>query len=124
MAVVLPMFKDCPYKGLVPYGEEDSRYFFGRDRERRVISAALRASRLTVLYGESGAGKSSVLAAGVAHDFREDPEYVLVLFRNWHDEPTAGLVDITRGLLSKLPGFVPSGDMEAPDDLSALFQAW
>ena len=72
------MVNDCPYKGLVPYGEEDARYFFGRDRERRLISASLRASRLTVLYGESGAGKSSVLAAGVAHDLRDDPEYALV----------------------------------------------
>jgi phospholipase C len=118
------MPKDSPYKGLVPYEEGDARYFFGRDRERRVISAALRASRLTVLYGESGAGKSSVLAAGVAHDLRDDPEYTLVLFRDWHTEPTAGLRDATRALLSKLPDFTPNSAEGKPNDLRALFQTW
>ncbi|PYV30646.1 MAG: hypothetical protein DMG22_19685, partial [Acidobacteria bacterium] len=118
------MVNDCPYKGLVPYGEEDARYFFGRDRERRLISASLRASRLTVLYGESGAGKSSVLAAGVAHDLRDDPEYALVLFRNWRDEPMGGLVNAVRGLLSRLPGFAPIGYETTPDNVSTLFQAW
>ena len=39
--------------------------FFGREREREIITANLLASRLTVLYGPSGVGKSSVLRAGV-----------------------------------------------------------
>jgi len=115
------MSEHCPYKGLVPYGEEDARYFFGCDRERRLISAALRASRLTVLYGESGAGKSSVLAAGVAHDLRDDPDYALVLFRNWRDEPMAGLLTAVRQELSKLPGFTPHGNDRKPRD---LLQHW
>lgn len=38
---------DSPYKGLIPYAEEDAAYFFGRDDERRIIAANLRASRLT-----------------------------------------------------------------------------
>jgi len=118
------MLKHCPYKGLVPYGEEDARYFFGRDRERRLISAALRASRLTVLYGESGAGKSSVLAAGVSHDLRDDPEYALVLFRNWRDEPVASLLNAARDRLSKLPGFTANGDDPKTGDLNTVFQRW
>ena len=51
---------DSPYKGLVPYAEEDFEYFFGRETEQRIISANLRASRLTLLYGESGVGKRLV----------------------------------------------------------------
>ena len=54
-----------PYKGLMPYTEADAAFFFGRDAEREVIIANLRAARLTLLYGESGVGKSSVLGAGV-----------------------------------------------------------
>ena len=42
--------------------ELDALFFFGREREREVIVANLLASRLTVLYGESGVGKSSLLA--------------------------------------------------------------
>jgi WD40 repeat protein len=82
---------NCPYKGLLPYTEQDTRYFFGRDIERRVISDNLRAARLTVLYGESGVGKSSVLGAGVVHDLRDDPDYNVVVFRTWRDDPVAGL---------------------------------
>jgi len=114
----------CPYKGLVPYGEEDAPYFFGRDRERRLISSALRGSRLTVLYGESGAGKSSVLAAGVAHDLQDDPDYALVLFRNWLDDPITRLLSTIRTILSKLPGFIPNGGGAKPGNVNVLLQGW
>ncbi len=81
----------CPYKGLVPYEEEDARYLFGRDTERRIIADNLKATRLTVLYGPSGAGKTSVLRAGVAYDLRADPEYRVLVFDAWHDNPAASL---------------------------------
>ena len=50
-----------PYKGLTPFedSELDVLFFFGRERERELIEANLMASRLTVLYGETGVGKSS-----------------------------------------------------------------
>jgi hypothetical protein len=47
------------------YSESDSEFFFGRELDRDVITANLIASRLTLLYGPSGVGKSSVLHAGV-----------------------------------------------------------
>ena len=112
-----PVAEWSPYKGLLPYDEKDAPYFFGRDRERRQISAALRASRLTVLYGESGAGKSSVLAAGVACDLLDDPEYELVLFRTWRDDPMIGLRDAILARLSKRPGFQSNGNSKDPVEL-------
>ncbi|HEX8922565.1 MAG TPA: tetratricopeptide repeat protein, partial [Pyrinomonadaceae bacterium] len=62
----------CPYKGLQPYTEEDSRYFFGRNRDREIIAANLYAAPLTVLHGASGVGKSSVLMAGVVPRLKEE----------------------------------------------------
>ena len=61
-----------PFKGLAAFGDSelDALFFFGREREREVIVANLLASRLTVLYGESGVGKSSLLAAAVVRDLR------------------------------------------------------
>ena len=50
--------RDSPYQGLAPYDEGDAAFFFGRDRERDLITANLMASRLTVLYGVSGVGKT------------------------------------------------------------------
>jgi hypothetical protein len=94
-----------PYVGLVPYKAEDAPLFFGRDRERRVITANLEASRLTLLYGESGVGKSSLLNAGVAFRFRqEDPDGEARLFvqmAEWTADPgpaLAGLVTATAKL--------------------------
>lgn len=60
-----------PYRGLVPYSEADSRFFFGRESDRDSILDNLELRRLTILYGESGVGKSSVLRAGVARYFRQ-----------------------------------------------------
>jgi hypothetical protein len=54
-----------PYQGLIPYEADDAPFFFGRERETRLITANLFAAPLTLLYGASGVGKSSVLRAGV-----------------------------------------------------------
>ncbi len=90
-----------PYKGLIPYSEEDALFFFGREPEREIIIANLMASRLTLLYGASGVGKSSVLRAGVANHLRKlahqnltkhgEPEFAVVVFNSWRDDPVAGL---------------------------------
>jgi hypothetical protein len=53
-----------PYVGLRPFREEDHEFCFGRDREVRVVLSNLQQP-LTVLYGPSGVGKSSILQAGV-----------------------------------------------------------
>ena len=55
----------CPYVGLQPFEEADRAFFFGRERDERVIIANLLSSPLTILYGSSGVGKSSVLGAAL-----------------------------------------------------------
>ena len=60
-----------PYVGLDYFLEEDAELFFGRDGERKRIIGNLRASRLTLLYAESGVGKSSLLRAGVSARLHE-----------------------------------------------------
>jgi len=94
---------ETPYQGLMPYEEEDAAFFFGREGEREIITANLMASRLTLLYGASGVGKSSVLYAGVAHHLRQvaranlneygAPEFAVVVLRSWRDDPLASLTD-------------------------------
>ncbi|MEU1406875.1 hypothetical protein ABZ471_31790 [Streptomyces sp. NPDC005728] len=59
----------CPYRGLAPYRQEDARWFFGRERSTDALVAQLRAAEKTggliMLVGASGAGKSSLLNAGL-----------------------------------------------------------
>jgi WD40 repeat protein len=73
----------CPYVGLQPYTQDDRDYFFGRERDRRIIAANLHATPLTVLYGGSGVGKSSILLAGVVPDLRAQPHTAVAVFREW-----------------------------------------
>ena len=83
-----------PYKGLDAFGDSDldAFLFFGREREREIVVANLIAARLTVLYGPTGVGKSSLLRAGVARALRELPEEPLVVvFDHWGDDPSADL---------------------------------
>ncbi|HEY9798717.1 MAG TPA: hypothetical protein V6D25_00040 [Leptolyngbyaceae cyanobacterium] len=61
----------APYKGLIPYSQTDKLFFFGREKEQQIVIQNLRASQLTILYGASGVGKSSLLRAGVAYDLRQ-----------------------------------------------------
>jgi WD40 repeat protein len=66
-----PRLPSSPYKGLIPFSEEDAPFFFGRESESRIISANLRTRRLTLLYGPTAVGKSSVLRAGVVYNLRK-----------------------------------------------------
>jgi WD40 repeat protein len=88
-----------PFKGLSAFedSELDALLFFGREREREIVVANLIASRLTVLYGPSGVGKSSLLRAAVARSLRELPEDPLVIvFSSWSDDPNRGLAEVVR----------------------------
>lgn len=76
----------CPYVGLQPYSEADQDYFFGRERDSRIISSNLYAAALTVLYGASGVGKSSVLRAGVFPRLRTSERTAVVIFDGWADQ--------------------------------------
>jgi WD40 repeat protein len=55
---------------LVPFTVADADYFFGRERETELVTANLVSRRLTLMFGPSGVGKSSVLRAGVLHRLR------------------------------------------------------
>jgi CHASE2 domain-containing sensor protein len=92
-----------PYRGLERFteSEHDAALFFGRDSELEVVAANLLASRLTVLYGPSGVGKSSFLRAGLLHRMRGmtasepsdlgAPGTVVVLLDEWVGDPAAEL---------------------------------
>lgn len=92
-------FEAGPYRGLRPFSDSDldAVLFFGRERERAVLVANLLVSRLTVLYGPSGVGKSSLVRAGVVHELRsqiarDGGKGRVVVYERWAGDPRAGLV--------------------------------
>jgi len=64
-----PAWPGCPYLGLVPFGETDERLFYGRgelvDQLVRWVAERLDRPGILLVAGESGAGKSSLLRAGL-----------------------------------------------------------
>jgi WD40 repeat protein len=54
-----------PYVGPQPFKKEQASWFFGRDGEIRELSSLIVAHREVVLHSQSGAGKTSLLNAGV-----------------------------------------------------------
>jgi WD40 repeat protein len=126
LVAAAPVLPACPYQGLMPYTEEDAEFFFGRNRDTRLIIDNLKAYRVTVLYGPSGVGKSSVLHAGVLkrmNDAEKESlatfglrEAVVVYCNNWRDDPLAVLGKLIRNGLSTA---FPAADLSMPDRLDA-----
>jgi WD40 repeat protein len=118
-----------PYQGLRNYGEKDADFFFGRDQERDIIIANLKATRLTVLYGPSGVGKTSLLRAGVEASLRKfastnyerlgTPEFVTVVFGTWQDDPRTGLSKAIAQEVERLTGASAEPENSLADTIMA-----
>lgn len=130
------MTRASPYVGLEPFSEDDAAFFFGREQDTRLIVANLRASRLTLLYGASGVGKSSVLRAGVIRGLRGRLEtaarkgasrrapFSITTFGAWRDgAPLAALMEAIRAATAQASG----GDLEPwvpGTPVTATLHAW
>lgn len=57
---------DQPYKFLYAFEIEDANIFFGRDTATEELHNVILKDRLTVLHAKSGAGKTSLLNAGLS----------------------------------------------------------
>jgi len=122
-----------PYLGLRFYTEKDAPLFFGRDPERHVIIGNLRAARLTLLYGASGVGKSSLLRAGVAARLAELAKhtlsaggswcYVPVVFSAWKDDPVGDLIGEIEDVVNDLVGAEPGVQLSRTSLRAAIREA-
>ena len=83
-----------PFVGLAAFTPRMAVYFTGRERFALTLAGAVLRSRVTVLYGQSGSGKSSVLGAALPQALRatlrraaettERAPFRLLNFRRWH----------------------------------------
>ncbi len=69
-----------PWPGLAAYEETSHDFFFGRNAEVAELLRLIRLAPLTVVYGKSGLGKTSLLQAGLYPKLR-DEHYVPVHVR-------------------------------------------
>ncbi len=66
-----------PYVGPRPFQQDDSRLFFGRDREARDLVGLIVSNRAVFLHAPSGAGKTSLLNAKLIPFLKEEGFQVL-----------------------------------------------
>jgi WD40 repeat protein len=55
----------CPYRGLLPYDQAHAAVFFGRERLTAELAGMLAKAGIVMVTGASGAGKTSLLRAGL-----------------------------------------------------------
>lgn len=117
-----------PFRGLKSFSASDSdaALFFGRDREQELIVANLLASRLTLLYGQSGIGKSSILCAGVVNGLRAPEADVgggsrpaVIYVSEWRTAPDTTILSMLREEALRLTG----EELEPPKHALAFNQA-
>lgn len=77
--------RENPWPGLVSFPEAAEAYFNGRDAERDDLLRLIRRETLTLLYGLSGLGKSSLLKAGLFPLLRQE-HFLPVYVRLDHEE--------------------------------------
>ncbi len=75
----------CPYLGLNAFGEDDARWFYGRELFVDALVNAVDSSPVVALIGPSGSGKSSVVQAGLFPALRQRGGWILATLRPGHD---------------------------------------
>lgn len=76
------MSSTSPFKLLDAYDKSDTARYFGRKREVAQLYHAVFASRLTLLYGASGTGKTSLIRCGLENKFYDTDWLPLFIRRN------------------------------------------
>src|SRR5678815_5226896 len=73
--------EEHPWLGLASFTEETRAYFYGREDEIAELCRRVQRKLLTILFGQSGLGKTSILRAGIVPRLRPEgycPVYVRI----------------------------------------------
>jgi hypothetical protein len=95
-----------PFKLLEAYGPDEKDIFFGRDAEIHALYNLLQQTRLVLVYGASGTGKTSLIQAGLPKVFKAT---------DWFRISVRRRDDINTSLREEIARALPEGS--APADL-------
>lgn len=115
------------YPGVAPFSATQRDLFFGRDEVCQDLTRYVQAEQLTVLYGKSGLGKSSLINAGVVPVLTKDHGYraVYVRFGNWTPDQQLAPLDLLEATLKRATAGLPVPAALQPllDDADSLAPA-
>jgi AAA ATPase domain len=98
--------KRSPFKFLDSYNKNDKSIFFGRDEEIKALYELVQTSKLVLVYGASGTGKTSLVECGLSNKFSE---------ADWFD------VRIRRGNVSLLDATLQAINRKLKEEANATF---
>ncbi len=109
-----------PWPGLASYTEDQRHLFFGRTTEINEVVRLVGRETLTVLFGRSGLGKSSLLRAGVMPRLREGGFFPVTLRLDFSERGEISPVEQVKALAvaaARQAGIAVEG---MPDDEAGL----
>jgi WD40 repeat protein len=102
--------RENPWVGLASFTEDQSGYFYGRDDEIAELFRLLKRETLTVLFSQSGLGKTSLLQAGLFPQIRQ-ADFLPVYIRLLHGEDAPPLAAQVKAALAQK---IDAGEVDAP----------
>ena len=101
-----------PWLGLASFTEETRAYFFGREEEVAELARRVQRKLLTLLFGQSGLGKTSILRAGLVPRLRGQgycPIYVRIDYGRDAPEPAEQIKQAILRTARRAGRVVPGG---------------
>ncbi|RRB00759.1 nSTAND1 domain-containing NTPase [Larkinella rosea] len=102
-----PLAVSSPFKFLDAYTSADKNRFFGRNAEQKRLVELLFRSRLVLVYGPSGTGKTSLVQCGLAKAIPASDYFSVQVRRRGDLRQT--LVSILTGILEETAATEPTG---------------
>ena len=93
---------DNPWPGLMPFTEATQAFFHGRDAEAAELLRRARRQCLTILFGQSGLGKASLLCAGLFPRLRAADFLPVYLRLDWTTAQISPVAQIKQALAENL----------------------
>jgi WD40 repeat protein len=112
-----------PYRGLAPFTAENASLFFGREEDITQLANRVRSQPVTVVVGQSGVGKSSLVRAGLVARLQQEGPWSVALVKRPALDPWYQLAAAVLGArrpLGRLPVSETADSGNAsPDEVAA-----
>ncbi len=102
MKAKLTVNNQYPYLGLDAYDEEHQAFFHGRKKETKELLHSVQRNIVTVLFGKSGLGKTSLLRAGIMPKLRKQFHLPIYLRINFSDKNTSPITQAKISIIEQI----------------------
>ncbi len=115
------MMQKSPFKFLDSFTKDDREIFFGRDREIEELYTRVFESKILLVYGTSGTGKSSLINCGLANRFN-DSDWLPVNVRRGTDINRSLFDALAKTAVTKAPFEKQSASVTSGYNLEKLLR--